>query len=257
MSILLLLLVTVGVLLILGAIALVLRVSAPGGIASSGALPRIVRVGALIGAIGTAVIGAVALGTIAVGGAITMTVPVRGFLPMISPELSDVSGPAASIVGGPGFTEGTFTIEGLDPAARIWLAAGTLVNTAVIVTILLLIARLARQAGEDAPFARSTSTLLGRGGAVLAIGGMIWQICFAVAGLLASNQALFVTGYAIDDPTVLDRNEQLGLDPSGLPSAGGDITIDFWPVGIGLVLIVLAVLMRHAERLQHDTKGLV
>ena len=215
------------------------------------------RVGALIGAVATAVIGVISLTTLAIGGPATVTVPVRGFLPMIAPELRDVMGPEATITGGPGFTQGTFTIEGLDAAARLWLAGGTLLHTAVIVTLLLLIARLARQAGEAAPFARATSTLLARGGVVLAIGGLAWQICFAVGGLLASHQALFVTGFTTDDTEVLQRNELLGLDQTGLPSTGGDITIDFWPVGIGLVLVVLAVLLRHGERLQHDTKGLI
>lgn len=257
MSALVFLLIATGIALVAGAIAYVVRARRPAGSAPSTVLPRVVSVGALIGAAGSAAIGLIALITIAVGAPITMTVPVRSFLPMISPELRDVVGPEATITGGPGFTEGQFTIEGLDPAARIWLAAGTLINTAVIVTIMLLIARLARQATEPQPFARSTSTLLGRSGAVLAVGGILWQICFAVAGLLAANQALFVTGFTTDDTAVLDRNEALGLEPSGLPSGGGDITIDFWPVGIGLVLIVLAVLMRHAERLQHDTKGLV
>ena len=256
MGLLLLLVITVIVLLAIGTLTYTARMGTPGG-APSRAVPRLVQLGALIGAVVTAVIGLIALVTIAAAGPITMTMPVQGFLPMIAPELREVSGPDATIIGGSGFTEGNFTIEGLDPAARLWLAAGTLVNTADIVTILLLIARLARQASEEAPFARSTSALLARGGAVLAIGGLIWQICFAVAGLLASNQALFVSGYAVDDEAVLIRNELLGLDPSGLPSPGGDVTIDLWPIGIGLVLIVLAVLMRHAERLQRDTAGLV
>lgn len=257
MRILTLLLLATGVLLIAGAVVFLIRSRRPAGDPPSTALPRFVHIGALIGAAVSAAIGLVTLLTIALGAPVTMTIPVRGFLPVISPELSDVSGPAATITGGPGFTEGSFTIEGLDPAARLWLAAGTLVHTAVIVTVLLLIARLARQASEPSPFARSTSTMLGRGGAVLAIGGLVWQICFAVAGVLASSQALFVTGFTIDDPSVLDRNEMLGLDPSGLPSPGGELTIDFWPVGIGLVLIVLAVLLRHGERLQRDTAGLV
>lgn len=244
------------VLLVVVAITYVNRAPS-AGTARSGAIPGFVNVGALVGALVTAIIGLIALGTIAVGGAITMTVPVQGFLPKISPELTDVTGPAATITGGSGFTQGAFTIEGLDPAARVWLAAGTLVQTAVIVTILLLIARLARQATEEAPFARSTSLLLSRGGGVLAIGGIVWQICFGVAGLLASNQALFVAGFATEDPAVPQRNELLGLDPSGLPMAGGEITIDFWPIGLGLVLITLAVLIRHAERLHSDTKGLV
>ena len=243
--------------LLVGAIAYTARVSRPGGRAPSSTVPRLVRIGALIGAVVTVVLGLVTLVTLAIGGPVTVTMPVRGFLPMISPELREVSGPEATITGGPGFTEGTFTVEGLDLAARLWLAGGTLVNTVVTVTILLLITRLARQALEAAPFAQSTSALLVRGGAVLAIGGLVWQLCFAVGGLLASNQALFVTGFSTDDPDVLERNELLGLDPSGLPSAGGDITIDFWPVGIGLVLIVLGALLRHGERLQRDTEGLV
>lgn len=239
---------------IVAVIVVALRARRGGG---SGAVPRLVRIGALIGAVVTGLIGLVAVVTVVSGGPVTMTVPVQGFLPMLSPGISDVDGPSATITGGPGFTEGDFAIEGLDPAARAWLVAGTLVHTAVIVTILLLIARLAGQAQDETPFARSTSTLLGRGGALLAIGGIVWQICFAIAGLLASHQALFVQGFAIDDAGVLDRNERLGLEPSGLPSPGGEITIDFWPVGVGLVLVVLAVLLRQAERLQRDTAGLV
>ena len=34
-------------------------------------------------------------------------------------------------------------------------------------------------------------------------------------------------------------------------------TIDLWPVGVGLVLIVVAGLIRSGERLQNETRGLV
>ena len=64
-------------------------------------------------------------------------------------------------------------VSGLDAAARAWLAVGHAVTGTLIVTILVLIARLAQQAMQEEPFTQSISHLMARAGAVLAIGTVV------------------------------------------------------------------------------------
>lgn len=182
--------------------------------------------------------------------------PVRPFMPSVSPGVFDLQGPSADIVGGPGFRTGDFDVEGLDAVARAWLAAGHLANGIAVVLVLMLVASLAGRAMRSEPFARPLSGLLARTGVVLGVGGVVWQVCFIVAGNLAAAQLFGVRGFAMDED-LADRNTDLGLDASGLPAPSVEGTLEFWPIGVGLALVALAILFRSGERLQRETRGLV
>ena len=43
----------------------------------------------------------------------------------------------------------------------------------------------------------------------------------------------------------------------GVDNIAPSWSLDLWPIGVGIVLIVVAGLIRSGERLQRDTKGLV
>lgn len=193
----------------------------------------------------------------AFGERVTVTVPVRAIRPSLDPDITSIDGVGAeAALGSPGFTEGVFLVSGLDAAARIWLAVGHAVTGALVITILVLIARLAQQAMQEEPFTHPISHLMARAGAVLAIGTVIGQIALGVGGSLASSQ-LFdwtgLTGVRIETT----HYERLGLSGSGLPESTFAFDVEFWPIGVGLALIVVAGIMRRGERLQRDTAGLV
>lgn len=188
---------------------------------------------------------------------VAVTVPVQGFVPPLDYSVFDLQGPTAEAVpSSAGFTEAALVVIGLDGWARAWLAAGHAVNGAVIVALMLIIAGLARQAMRAEPFATRVSGRLGIGGAALAVGSLVWQAAYGIGGSLASAQVFGATSWA-SRGEVATRYADAGLADTGLPVPAFAFEIEFWPIGVGLALIVLAGLMRSAERLQRETAGLV
>jgi len=188
---------------------------------------------------------------------VSVTVPVQGFRPALDPAITEVYDRQAEFTpSSPGFTEGVFGITGLDPAARAWLAVGHAVTGALIVVILVLVARLALHAMQDEPFAQPLSHLLARSGAVLAVGTVLAQIALGIGGSLASEQVFRIGGSAAEGE-FLPGYELQGLDYSGLPVSTLSAEVQFWPIGVGLALIMVGGIMRKGERLQRDSAGLV
>lgn len=190
------------------------------------------------------------------GERVTVTVPVQRFQPLADPAVTEIGVSAEAALGSPGFTEGVFLVSGLDGAARAWLAVGHAVSGALVIVILVLIARLIRQAMEPEPFREPISSLMARSGAVLAIGTVIGQIALGVGGSLASAQLFQPTSW-VAEGTVSSTYERSGLSSIGLPESTFAFDVEFWPIGVGLALIVVAGIMRRGERLQRDTAGLV
>lgn len=224
-----------------------------GGVA--GTVVVIATVSALV----TGVTTVVAAVTTATAEQVSVTVPVRPFILERLPQIVGLDGPTAEIAYGPGFTEGTFGIEGLDGATRAWLVVGGLVNGAVLVLILLAVASIAQRARMSTPFAKPISPVLWWAGIALAFGSVVWQICFITAGNLAAEQLFRVDGVTA---VGLDERELARLAEQGLGDAGWPVpdvagTVELWPLGVGLALIALAAVFRSAERLQRDTEGLV
>lgn len=222
-------------------------------------VPGVVAVFALISAAVTTVTTIVTAVIATFGEQVTMTVPVQPFTLEPLPQITSLDGPTARALPSPGFTEGTFVIEGLDLATRLWLVAGTLVNGAVFVLLLMAVFVMARRARLSDPFSQPLSPVLGSTGALLGIGSVIWQVCFVVAGNLAAAQVFGFSGLTAMglDERELDRLRDIGLSEAGLPQPGSVGTIEFWPIGVGLALIALAAVFRSGERLQRDTEGLV
>lgn len=190
------------------------------------------------------------------GESVTVTVPVQRFRPLVDPTVTELQVDADAALGSPGFTEGVFLVSGLDAAARAWLAVGHAVTGALVIVILVLIARLIRQAMDEEPFREPISHLMARSGAVLAIGTVIGQIALGVGGSLASAQLFQPTSW-VSEGTLSPLYERSGLSPIGLPESTFAFDVEFWPIGVGLALIVVAGIMSRGERLQRDTAGLV
>jgi len=202
-------------------------------------LPRLVAGGAIVGIVLSAVGGILALIVAFAGDRVTLTVPVTSTVELTPDELRD-SG--ARVVGGATSQADTvLTVTGLDVTTRAFVAVEQLITAAVIITVLLMIVRLARQSIAPEPFTPRLSRSLTVGGATLAIGMTAAQ----VAGLLAATRA----------------HEQLFAPSAGAVEGAVYVpptwSFDLWPVGVGLVVIVVAGLLRSGERLQRDTQGLV
>jgi len=245
-------------LLVVGVLVWAVRRTPADGGAGDGALAaRLVLglavIGATLGAVG-AVASALQA---ALAEEVAVTVPVGGFLPPVDDAVFDLVGPTAdALPSSPGFTEAALIVTGLDGWARAWLALGHTVNGAVVVALLLLVAGLARRAMRAEPFMQPLAGKLALGGAALAIGSIVWQAAYGFGGSLASAQVFGTESWA-STADVSGRYAETGLGDTGLPFPTFQFAIEFWPIGAGLALIVLAGLLRTAERLQRDTAGLV
>ncbi len=203
-------------------------------------LPRLVAGAALVGALLAAVVGIVGVVLTFVGDRVTLAVPVIARIDTVpdalraTPEATLVSGAAQQSML-------SLTIAGLDLTTRVLVALQAATVAAVIVTVLVMIARVAQQSIAAEPFTRSLSRVLVASGVTLAVGAMLAQAFGFAAGARAREQLFFLRDGAIEGAT--------NIPPTWI--------IEIWPVGVGLVLVVVAGLIRTGERLQRDTKGLV
>jgi hypothetical protein len=182
---------------------------------------------------------------------VPVTIPVRQFWPEVLPGIEILDGPTATITSG-GFERAEVEIAGLDTTARVLLAAGHLVQGATITLIAIVIVILCTRVLDGSPFRPMLSRAMTVAAAAVAIGGSVWQVCFQIAGSVASSQALTVSAWATDTAVAGDPGTDVGW-----PQPAIGLTFEFWPLLAGLVLAVLAVAFRHGERLQHDMEGLV
>lgn len=245
-------------LIVVGVLVWAIRRSGPDGEVADGTLAARVVVGlAVISAAFSAIGTAVSVAQAAFAEEVAVTAPVGGFLPPVDETVFDLVGPTAqALPSSPGFTEAALIVAGLDGWARAWIALGHVVNGAVIVMLLLLVAGLARRAMRAEPFVQPLGGRLALGGAALAVGSLIWQAAYGIGGSLAAAQVFGVESWA-NVGELGSRYADAGLGDTGLPLPNFAFDLAFWPVGVGLALIVVAGLLRTAERLQRETAGLV
>lgn len=205
-------------------------------------LPRLVAGGAIVGALLSIVGGLIAIVSAFAAERLTLAVPVVAQIEVPPSEL--VATDARIESGYVSLADAQVTASGLDIETRVWFALGVLLSTVVMTTVLIVIARLAQQSIASVPFEARLHRLLLIAGGTLAIGSVLSQICLATAGSLAQTQLFSLVG----EPSAGGAGFDIGLGPW---------VVELWPVGVGLVLIVAAGLIRNGERLQRDTTGLV
>lgn len=207
---------------------------------------------ALLGTAGTLWAAASAL----FSPSVPVHLPVAAFWPEPYPS-ADVQYPDATVVGGSGFTFADVNVDGLDAAARVWLALGHLSIGATTVIVALAVYRVTSHLLNNEPFRSVLSAPTHLAATAVIVGGLAWQLCFGVAGSLASNQVLGSHGWGIDTEKVGAHLDPLDMPVIGWPQSGTNFTIDFWPIAAGLALFAISAAFRHSERLQRDTEGLV
>ncbi|WP_403022664.1 hypothetical protein [Salinibacterium sp. GXW1014] len=247
--------------IIIVAIVLLRRRSAANGESR----PLVLVAGRLIAALYaclTLIVTAVAVITTLTAEQVEATIPVREFWPEPYPWITLLEGPSAQVTGG-GFSSAEVFITGLGMDARAFLAAGHAVQGATFIVIAVTIALLCQRLLSGSGFTAAVTRAVSMSGLTVMIGGIAWQIFFAIGGNIASTQALFVSAWGSDDAPGPDVPEPkwdgTAYDPlhTGLPDPDFMLQLDFWPLLLGLALAAVAFAFRRAERLQDDTKGLV
>ena len=150
-------------------------------------LPRVVELGALLGAGIAALTGTVTFVLSLVGDRVTLAVPV---IAQVEPVPDDMRANTGASVAS-GLTQQapiSLTVAGLDIATRALVATQLMVVTVIAVVVLMVIARLARQSINAAPFSGALSRSLLISGAVLAVGGTLAQVFGNAAGMRVHSE---------------------------------------------------------------------
>lgn len=192
-----------------------------------------------------------------VSDAVQVALPVQQFWSGVYPWVTLDPKPAASVVGG-GFRTADVLVTGLGTDARLLLAAGNLVQGLTLVVIATVVALLCHRLLGGSPFQPLLARSIMRTGALIAVGGIVWQLLFGIGASIASHQVLELTGWSASVPTEGSADYLFtALPDSGLPDPTLAVSVDFWPLFLGLALAAIAFAFRYGERLQRDTEGLV
>ncbi|RZS55200.1 hypothetical protein EV141_2190 [Microcella putealis] len=203
-------------------------------------LPRLVAWGSTIGAGVSALVGVVTVVLAVEGDRVTLAVPVIVRIEAVPDDLRAMTD--ANVTSGLAQqTPIALTVAGLDMTTRVLVALHLAALAAIAITVLLVIARAARQSTAELPFSGALSRLLVISGATLAIGGVVTQVFSNAAGMRVHAQLFELSPAAAAGSTYVSPTWSFEL----------------WPLGVGLVVIVVARLVSSGERLQRDTEGLV
>ncbi|QNE48020.1 hypothetical protein F1C58_14675 [Glaciihabitans sp. INWT7] len=183
---------------------------------------------------------------------VSLSLPVYEFWPTLPPGAAITSGPSAHVTGG-GFTSAQVQVSGLDGAARTWLAGSALLQGATVVMIAIVVLTLCSTLLRSDPFHTAVTRGIRVLGITVIVGGLGWQLCSGVGESLASTQVLQLGSAEFQNVVTWESITSI----IGFPSPTPHVQVDFWPIWVGLAMLVLAAAFRYGERLQRDTAGLV
>lgn len=186
------------------------------------------------------------------GGPVTVTAPVTPMKPYVAEGIVLDHGPLATIVSG-GFDRVTVTATGLGIGARLALLASLLVVAATTVAVSAVFIRLARSLRTGDPFAVGSRALLATAWIVL-IGGAVGALLGDLGGAFASRDLFEYYGATL--PATWSSTDEI-VDHGWPESAMLTFTIPWWPLGVGLILALLAAVFRYGEKLRRDAEGLI
>lgn len=146
----------------------------------------------------------------------------------------------------------TVDVEGLDLVVRGLLAAGTVLEGLAILAIAALIFRACRSLqSESEVFTAALARAASITAAVMLVAGIVSQVLLELGRVSAAVAAFTWSSAEQDCPTTCPDIDTLWPEPAI------EATLSFWPIGAGLALAVLALLLRRALVLQQDSRGLV
>lgn len=164
-----------------------------------------------------------------------------------------VDGPSASVVGG-GFTHADVFISGLGPDVRYWLAAGYLAQGLTAALLAFATFRILAGIGGKSGFQQLVSRAAGLAGVTMMVGGIAWQVAFAVAGSIASHQTLDYRAWNTSTGPADTVNGPASYGPIGISSDPGG-TVSFWPLGVGILLLAISAGFRYVEQIEAAGAG--
>lgn len=186
------------------------------------------------------------------GTEVAVRLPVAEFWPALPGNVT-IDTPLATVESG-GFRWADVNVRGLDMEVRLMLTGSILAQAAVAVGAGLAIIKLCTADKSHSLFVpqlvRGVQQLAG----VVLLGGMLWQACEIFGGSMAAEQVLGATAWGQAGETMVWTDIH---NIVGLPSVGYAWEFNLWPIGVALVLMVLAELFRQGNKVQKDVAGLI
>lgn len=186
------------------------------------------------------------------GDAVTVKLPVQEFWPTL-PGTVTIDTPLATVESG-GFTWANVSVSGLTIANRLMLAGAVVAQSALAVGAGLVIIKLCTSVMNKTLFVPALVKGVQIVAGVVFLGGTIWQACQIFGGSMAAEQVLGATAWELSGETIAWTDIH---NIVGMPSVAYFWEFNFWPIGVALVLMVLAELFRQGSKVQKDTAGLV
>jgi hypothetical protein len=163
-----------------------------------------------------------------------------------------------------GFDTASVYVHGANLAERIWMVAGGLALSATIVLLCYASERIAQAVVAGTEFRAVSGKLLRRIALGTVIGGEVASWATTIGTNMISMRLQDVSyGYAlkktIENPWFSDSNGGVSYQIFGHPqiTAGYYVTVEIWPILVGIGLYLLARIFESGSKLAQDTDGLV
>ena len=183
---------------------------------------------------------------------VTLSLPVYQFWPALPSGASVTGGPTAHVTGG-GFTAAPVQVSRLDVVARAWLAGSAPLQGATVLMIAIVVTTLCSTLLRNDPLPAAVTRGIRLLGTTVIVGGLGWQLGSGVNESSAFRQVLQWNSAEFKDVITWDGINTI----IGFSQARSHLQVDFWPIWVGLTMLVLAAAFRAGERLHPDTTGLV
>ncbi|MEV8145651.1 hypothetical protein [Specibacter sp. NPDC078709] len=186
------------------------------------------------------------------GDSVTVKLPVQEFWPAL-PGTVTIDTPLATVESG-GFTWANVSVSGLTIATRLMLAGAVVAQSALAVGAGLVIIKLCTSVMNRTLFVPALVKGVQIIAGVVFMGGTIWQACQIFGGSMAAEQVLGANAWELSGETIAWTDIH---NIVGMPSVAYFWEFNFWPIGVALVLMVLAELFRQGSKVQKDAAGLI
>jgi hypothetical protein len=193
------------------------------------------------------------------------------FWPVEPKWLHHSTNATAKVVSG-GFEHASVQVQGLTMLPRTMLAISALSLACVIILVCVQAYAVSTQIRNSEPFKDKLAKRFATSGVVVMVVGMVGQVTSMLGKNYAGNEtlgtgeyfgwaqnssgngaALVPNPFVSPDGTNLVSNLVIGIIHNG----GGGVGLEFWPIAVGLVLLVLARVFKRGQELAEETEGLI
>ncbi|MFT3886927.1 MAG: hypothetical protein QM713_02005 [Arachnia sp.] len=219
------------------------------------ALARLTSIAAILTLIVLGITTVVLSYTLLFSTEVGVTVPLAPTQPKLPDGVVEFH-PVATVVSA-GTSSANLVIAGLTLPTRLLLLGGELAGTVTLGAVAVVALQAAR-ALRDGDIFRFAARAITTAAVIVAVGGLAWSILNDIGSWRAGVEALTSLTFGYDGPVTtgfVDSAEWLAQNGWPRP-ADFQVTIPFWPLGVGLGLALVGAAFRTGQGLRKDVAGL-